>query len=83
MKPEAKIRASSRPIRVAYLLEEGPDSQKWLDAIFADCLGRDGGRQSLIVPVRDGSVSQSYQHWLQLIDPDFVLLLTYDNEPFA
>jgi hypothetical protein len=79
MKPEPKIRAIPRPLRVAYVLEDGVDSHAWLDAIFANCFGRHGGRQSLIVPVTDGQISDRYKNWLRLHDPDYVLLLTYDN----
>ncbi|MEM5314293.1 hypothetical protein [Paraburkholderia sp. JHI869] len=79
MKPDPKIRATPRPLRVAYVLEDGVDSHDWLDAIFASCFGRHGGRQSLVVPVVDGQISERYRNWLRLYDPDYVLLLTYDN----
>lgn len=80
MKPNPKIRAFPRPVRVAYLLEDGPDSHDWLDAIFADCFGRHGGRQSLIVPVTKGVISRRYRDWLRVLDPDFVVAVTYDND---
>lgn len=80
MKPDPKIRAMARPVRVGYLLEDGPDAHGWLDAIFADCFGRDGGRQSLIVPVAGGAVSKRYQDWLRIFDPDIVIALTFDND---
>lgn len=80
MKPEPKIRTVPRPVRVAYLLEDGPDAHGWLDAIFADCFGRDGGRQSLIVPVAGGAISKRYQDWLRILDPDIVIALTFDND---
>lgn len=80
MKPDPKIRATARPVRVAYLLEDGIDAHAWLDAIFADCFGRDGGRQSLIVPVAGGAISKRYQDWLRILDPDIVIALTFDNE---
>ena len=79
MKPEPKIRATPRPLRVAYLLEDGLDAHAWLDAIFAECFGRHGGRQSLIVPVVGGVITERYKEWLRFLDPDFVLALTYDN----
>jgi hypothetical protein len=78
-KPDPKVSAIPRALRVAFVLEDGVDSQGWLDAIFADCFGRDGGRQSLVVPLVNGAISQPFQEWLRLLDPDFVLLLTYDN----
>lgn len=80
MKPDPKIRATSRPLRVAYLLEDGCDSPAWLDAIFAECFGRHGGRQSLIVPVENGVISERYKQWLKFLDPDFVMTLTFDNQ---
>lgn len=83
MKPDPIIRTTPRPVRVAYLLEDGPDAHEWLDAIFADCFGRHGGRQSLIVPVSNGIIPERYKSWLQLLDPDFVLALTYDNQSLA
>lgn len=79
MKPDPKIRALSRPLRVSYLIEDGADSQQWLDAIIADCFSRDGGRHSLIVPVVASTISEKYQDWLQLLDPDIVFLLTFNN----
>lgn len=80
MKPDPYILARPRPIRVAYLLEDGLDADAWLDAIFAECLSRHGGRQSLVVPVTDGVISKRYQAWLKTLDPDYVLAITYDNQ---
>lgn len=82
-KPEARIKATPRPIRVAYVLEAGEDTHQWLTAVFADCFGRDGGRQSLIVPVHNGTVSDRYKQWLRSQGPDIVLLATYENERWA
>lgn len=64
---------------MVYLLEDGLDAHAWLDAIFAECFGRHGGRQSLIVPVANGAISERYKEWLRVLDPDFVVALTYDN----
>ena len=83
MKPDPKIRATPRAVRVAYVLENGVDAHGWLDAIFAESFGRDGGRQSLIVPLIDGAISERFKGWLRLLDPDFVVLLTYDNGAFV
>jgi len=79
MKPVPRIRAASRPTRVAYLIEDGPDSHGWLDSIFAACFSRYGGRQSLVVPVADGAIPERYKDWLRLLDPDVAFVLTYDN----
>ncbi|MDD5321507.1 MAG: hypothetical protein PHD43_12995 [Methylococcales bacterium] len=65
---------------MAYLLENGCDAHAWLDAIFAECFGRHGGRQSLIVSVENGVITERYKEWLRFLDPDFVLALTYDNQ---
>ncbi|MEM4987497.1 hypothetical protein V8G57_08880 [Collimonas sp. H4R21] len=83
MKPDPRIRATPRPVRIAYLLEDGADVHQWLDAIFADCFGRDGGRQSLVVPADNGSISNRYQEWLRILDPDVVVVLTYDNDAYT
>ncbi|MBB3016208.1 hypothetical protein [Cupriavidus alkaliphilus] len=82
-KPEPKVKAMPRPIRVTYVLEIGDDAHSWLDAIFAECFARDGGRQSLIVPLVHGSISERYRRWMRTIDPDFVVLVTYDNDGLA
>jgi hypothetical protein len=80
LKPDPKIRATPRPLRVAYLLENGCDAHAWLDEIFSKCFGRHGGRQSLIVPVENGVITKRYKEWLKFLDPDFVLVLTYGNQ---
>ena len=82
-KPDPKVGATPRALRIAYVLEDGVDAHGWLDAIFADCFGRDGGRQSLIVPLVNGAISEPFQAWLRLLDPDIVLLLTYNNAALA
>ncbi|MBT9611908.1 MAG: hypothetical protein IV108_01415 [Burkholderiales bacterium] len=79
MKPSPKIHAISRPVRVAYLIEDGLDAPRWLNSIFASCLGRHGGRQSLVVPVENALIPQRYANWLRVLDPDVVFALTYDN----
>ncbi|HEY4084116.1 MAG TPA: hypothetical protein VGM81_25780 [Burkholderiaceae bacterium] len=74
-------------MRIAYVVEDGIDSHAWLDEIFGNCFGRHGGRQSLIVPVVNGEIADRYKTWLRLLDPDHLVLLTYDNaawvEPLA
>ncbi|HFT8011404.1 TPA: hypothetical protein ACU9T0_007087, partial [Burkholderia cenocepacia] len=82
-KPDPKIRATERPIRIAYVLDDGEDSHRWLDEIMAECFARHGGRQSLIVPCIEGRISQRYIDWLKVIDPDVVMLLTYRNSEIA
>ncbi|WP_296224650.1 hypothetical protein [Ralstonia sp. UBA689] len=82
-KPDPKIRATARPMRVAYVLENGEDAHAWLDEVIAQCYGRHGGRQSLIVPSMGGGISDGYAAWLKVLDPDVVMLLTYENATAA
>jgi hypothetical protein len=82
-KPDPKIKAAARPTRIAYVLEDGVDAHVWLDGIIAKCFARHGGRQSLIVPSIDGKISERYRAWLTAIDPDAVMLLTYQNADLA
>lgn len=82
-KPDPKILASARPTRIAYVLENGNDANAWLDEVIARCFARHGGRQSLIVPSVGGKISERYAAWLKVIDPDVVVLLTYENAAVA
>ena len=43
-----------------------------LDAIFADCYSRWGGRFNLIVPCENGAPLPAYLPWLEAYDPDIV-----------
>lgn len=61
-----------RPIRIAFLVEEGVHSDAVLDGIFANCYGRWGGRFSLIVPCLLGRISPSYWAWIETFDPDVI-----------
>ncbi len=82
-KPDPKIRATARPTRIAFVLENGEDTHAWLDKVIAKCFARHGGRQSLIVPSVGGRISERYAAWLKVIDPDVVMLLTYENAAVA
>jgi hypothetical protein len=62
----------SRPIRVAFLVEDSKHSAAILDAIFADCYNRWGGRFSLVVPTQAGKVSPAYWRWLDAFDADII-----------
>lgn len=65
--------ARARPLRVAFLIElDDEHISTILDAIFADCYGRWGGRFSLIVPCANGCIPGDYWHWLEAYDPDVV-----------
>ena len=61
-----------RPIRVAFLVDENAHWATMLDAIFADCYSRWGGRFNLIVPCENGAPRQSYLPWLEAYDPDII-----------
>src|SRR5712691_11036011 len=72
MPRELKGWARPRPLRVAFLIEEGEHASLALDGIFADCYSRWGGRFSLIAPCRNGRIAPSYWPWLEAYDPDIV-----------
>jgi hypothetical protein len=55
---------------VAYLVEDGPEAQEMLDAIFADAISRWGGRYNLVVPCHEGRLLAGYENWLRAYDPD-------------
>jgi len=61
-----------RPIRVAFFVEAFEDAAPMLDAIFADCHSRWGGRFSLIVPCAAGQIVAGYWPWLEAFDPDII-----------
>jgi hypothetical protein len=64
--------AKPRPLRVAFLVEDGVHADLALDGIFSDCYSRWGGRFSLIVPCAGGRVTPGYWPWLETYDPDIV-----------
>lgn len=72
MSSELKGWARPRPLRVAFLLEDGEHANLALDGVFADCYGRWGGRFSLIVPCLNERIVDSYWPWLEAYDPDIV-----------
>jgi hypothetical protein len=72
MARELKGWARPRPLRVAFLIEDGEHASLALDGIFADCYNRWGGRFSLISPYFNGRIIPSYWPWLEAYDPDIV-----------
>lgn len=62
-----------RPLRVAFLVQDGEHGDLMLDGIFADCYSRWGGRFSLLVPCINDSIPAQYWNWLELYDPDIVV----------
>lgn len=80
MKPSPEITALARPVRVAYIIEDGDGVHPLLDAAFSESFSRHGGRQSLVVPVVNGDIPEAYIRWLKVFDPDFVFTVASDNE---
>lgn len=72
MTTELECLARTRPIRVAFLVEEGDHEALVLDGIFADSYYRWGGRFSLIVPCVENRISAAWWPWLEVYDPDVV-----------
>ncbi len=72
MSRELKGWARPRPLRVAFLLEDGKYADITLDGVFADCYDRWGGRFSLFVPCLNGRIADDYWPWLEAYDPDIV-----------
>jgi hypothetical protein len=62
----------ARPLRVAYLIELENSPPELLDAIFAECYGRWGGRWTLIIPCENGKPYPDYIKWLEKWDPDLI-----------
>ncbi len=82
-KPDPVITTVARPFRVAFLIEDGDGVHDWLDAAFNDSFGRHGGRQSLVVPIFQGAIPTLYVDWLKAYDPDFVWIISANNEELA
>jgi hypothetical protein len=72
MARELKGWARPRPLRVAFLIEDGEHASLALDGVFADCYNRWGGRFSLIASCLSGRIEPSYWPWLIAYDPDIV-----------
>jgi hypothetical protein len=72
MSDELKGWARPRPLRVAFVIQDGENANLTLDGVFADCYSRWGGRFSLIVPAAKGRIAASYWAWLEAYDPDIV-----------
>lgn len=58
MKPDLEIAAAARPMRAAFIIEDGEGVHPWLDAAFNEAFSRHGGRQSLVVPVMNGDIPE-------------------------
>lgn len=80
MKPSPEITAIARPVRVAFIIEDGDGVHPLLDAVFNESFSRHGGRQSLVVPVVNGEIPEAYLRWLAVFDPDIAFIVASDNE---
>lgn len=65
-----------RPIRVAFLVEDGEHAGVTLDAVFANCHTRWGGRYSLVMPCENGAPRPAWLPWLDVYDPDIIYAYT-------
>ena len=70
----------SRPVRVAFLVEDDDNAEATLDAVFANCHTRWGGRYSLVVPCENGTPRTAWLPWLEVYDPDIIYAYTDLNE---
>lgn len=67
------VEATARPLRVAYLVNFDTCTHELLDAVFAECYSRWGGRRTLVIPAtEDAGISEDYKKWLSLYDPDII-----------
>ena len=64
------VTATARPIRVAYLVNLAQCHDELLNAVFAECYSRWGGRRSLIVPATEEGIDPDYDKWLGMFDAD-------------
>ena len=62
----------ARPIRVAYLVDDHSHSLMMLKAIFQECMGRWGGRFTLVVPCNASGPEKAYEKWLEAFDADIL-----------
>ena len=72
MPRELKGWVRSRPLRIAFLIEDGEHATLALDGIFADSYYRWAGRFSLIARCENGKIAPSYWPWLKAYDPDII-----------
>lgn len=72
-KPEhCKAAATSRPLRVAYLVDLADCPHALLDNVFAEAYSRWGGRRTAIVPAKANGIDERYAKWLFNLDPDII-----------
>lgn len=75
------VNTKSRPVRIAYLLEDSASAAMSLDQIFRNAYKRWGGRYTLIIPLVNGEIySKEYWEWLNEFDPDVIYALSPVNK---
>ena len=80
LQESVRIYLRTRPVRIIYLLDvEDTYREAILSAIFAECYSRYAGRQTLIVPVKQGVIVADYINWVRHIDPDVIYSYTPIN----
>jgi hypothetical protein len=66
------IFSRTRPLRIAFIVEDDAEAQENLDAIFSYAYKHWGGKRLLVVPASSGAISERYWNWLNAYDPDIV-----------
>lgn len=70
-----EVKAVNRPIKIAYLVpHEETESNHWIiNAVFYESYTRWGGAFTLLIPTNSSNfISDDYEKWLELYDPDFI-----------
>src|SRR5271156_4744442 len=71
-KPLLTTTSTSRPLRIAYLVDTDDCPDALLDSIFAEAYGRWGGRRTLIIPSKAEGIDTRYNDWLLYFDADVI-----------
>ena len=66
------IYVNKRPLRIAFLIEDNPESMALIDAIFAYSRDRWGGRYNPIVLTDGQTLTGAWWSFLETVDPDVV-----------
>lgn len=72
MERGVSVDSRTRSVRIAYIVEDGPNSHEILDEVFAEGYSRWGGRRTLIIPLSDNKIEEEYLKFLTWFDPDLV-----------
>jgi hypothetical protein len=66
------IYVNKRPLRVAFLIEDKPESMAIIDAVFKYNRDRWGGRYNPIVITNGQELTDGWWSFLEAVDPDVV-----------